>query len=112
MLGTWYRSCIHSNGSRSPQLREEGIKKSDLSRDAFMEHAWEWTYKHGAYLDQLKKLGASCDLDRMHFTMDPTYSERIDVFIDLYNKGKIYRDVRMINWDPSHVQLLVMKRLS
>ena len=85
------------------KLREEGIKKSDLSRDAFMEHAWEWTHKHGGIiLDQLKKLGASCDWDRTHFTMDPTYSESvIDVFIDLYNKGKIYRDVRMINWDPS-----------
>ena len=90
------------------KLREEGIKKSDLSRDAFMEHAWEWTHKHGGIiLEQLKKLGASCDWDRTHFTMDPKYSESvIDVFIDLYKKGKIYRDVRMINWDPAALTAL------
>lgn len=85
------------------KLREEGIKKSDLSREAFMDHAWEWTRKHGGIiLEQLKKLGASCDWDRTHFTMDSKYSESvIDVFIDLYKKGKIYRDVRMIYWDPA-----------
>ena len=84
------------------KLRSEGIKKSDLSRDDFMKHAWEWKEKHGGIiLDQLKKLGASCDWDRTSFTMDPSYSESvIDVFIDLFNKGKIYRGVRMINWDP------------
>lgn len=85
------------------KLRNEGIKKSDLSRDDFMKHAWEWKEKHGGIiLDQLKKLGASCDWERTHFTMDPDYAESvIDVFIDLYNKGKIYRGVRMINWDPA-----------
>ena len=85
------------------KLREEGVKKSDLSRDAFMEHAWEWTHKHGGIiLEQLKKLGASCDWDRTRFTMDEKYYESVvDTFIDLYNKGKIYRGVRMINWDPS-----------
>ena len=85
------------------KLREEGIKKSDLSRDEFMEHAWEWKEKHGGIiLDQLKKLGASCDWERTHFTMDAEYAESvIDVFIDLFKKGKIYRGVRMINWDPA-----------
>ncbi|MFT4779636.1 MAG: valyl-tRNA synthetase [Flavobacteriales bacterium] len=85
------------------KLREEGIKKSDLSRDAFMEHAWDWTHKHGGIiLDQLKKLGASCDWDRTRFTMDEKYYDSVvDTFIDLYNKGKIYRGLRMINWDPS-----------
>lgn len=85
------------------KLREEGIKKSDLSRDEFMEHAWEWTHKHGGIiLEQLKKLGASCDWDRTSFTMDPQYSESvIDTFVDLFNKGKIYRGARMINWDPA-----------
>lgn len=84
------------------KLREEGIKKSDLSREEFLNHAWEWTHKHGGIiLDQLKKLGASCDWKRTHFTMDEEYSESvIDIFIDLFNKGKIYRGVRMVNWDP------------
>ncbi len=90
------------------KLRKEGIKKSDLSRIAFLNHAWEWTHKHGGIiLEQLKKLGASCDWDRTRFTMDPKYSESvIDVFIDLYNRGKIYRDVRMINWDPAALTAL------
>ncbi len=85
------------------KLRAEGIKKSDLSRDAFLEHAWEWTHKHGGIiLEQLKKLGASCDWDRTRFTMDEKYYDSvIDCFIDLYNKGKIYRGERMINWDPA-----------
>lgn len=85
------------------KLRDEGIKKSDLTRDEFLKHAFEWKDKHGGIiLEQLKKLGASCDWDRTHFTMDPAYSESvIDVFIDLYKKGKVYRDVRMINWDPA-----------
>ena len=84
------------------KLRKEGIKKSSLTRDDFMKHAWEWKDKHGGIiLDQLKKLGASCDWDRTSFTMDKDYSDSvIKVFIDLYNKGKIYRGVRMINWDP------------
>jgi valyl-tRNA synthetase len=85
------------------KLRGEGIKKSDLTRDEFMEHAWEWKEKHGGIiLDQLKKLGASCDWERTSFTMDESYAESVkDVFIDLYKKGKIYRGVRMVNWDPS-----------
>lgn len=84
------------------KLREEGIKKSDLSRDGFMEHAWEWTHKHGGIiLEQLKKLGASCDWDRTRFTMDEKYYDSvIDTFLDLHAKGKIYRGKRMINWDP------------
>lgn len=90
------------------KLREEGIKKSDLSRDEFLEHAWEWTHKHGGIiLEQLKKLGASCDWDRTSFTMDERYSESvIDTFIDLYSKGKIYRGERMINWDPAALTAL------
>lgn len=84
------------------KLNEEGIKKSDLTRDEFLEHAWNWTHKHGGIiLEQLKKLGASCDWKRTKFTMDPDLSESvIDVFIDLYNKGLIYRGYRMVNWDP------------
>ena len=84
-------------------LRTKGIKKADLSRDEFMTHAWEWKEKHGGIiLEQLKKLGASCDWERTAFTMDPDYYEAvIDVFIDLYNKGHIYRGLRMINWDPA-----------
>ena len=90
------------------KLRKEGIKKSDLSRDAFMEHAWEWTHKHGGIiLEQLKKLGASCDWDRTRFTMDEKYYESvIDCFIDLHKKGKIYRGERMINWDPAALTAL------
>ena len=85
------------------KLREKGITKADLSRDEFMEHAWDWTHEHGGIiLEQLKKLGASCDWDRTTFTMDEKYSESvIDSFIDLFNKGKIYRGARMINWDPA-----------
>ena len=84
------------------KLRSEGLKKSDLSRNEFLEHAFEWKEKHGGIiLDQLKKLGASCDWDRTHFTMDEEYSKSVKaVFIDLFNKGKIYRGVRMVNWDP------------
>lgn len=84
------------------KLRQEGIKKSDLSREEFLKHAFDWKEKYGGViLQQLKKLGASCDWERTAFTMDPDYSDSvINVFIDLYNKGKIYRGVRMINWDP------------
>jgi valyl-tRNA synthetase len=84
------------------RLREQGIKKSDLTREAFLEHAWEWTREHGGIiLDQLKKLGASCDWDRTRFTLDEKYYDGVvDTFIDLYNKGKVYRGVRMVNWDP------------
>lgn len=90
------------------KLREEGIKKSDLSRDEFIGHAWDWTHKHGGIiLEQLKKLGASCDWDRTAFTMDEKYSESvIDTFVDLYSKGKIYRGARMINWDPAALTAL------
>ncbi len=85
------------------KLASEGIKKTDLTRDEFLKHAWDWTDKHGGIiLEQLKKLGASCDWDRTCFTMDDERSESvIDVFIDLFNKGKIYRGVRMVNWDPA-----------
>lgn len=83
-------------------LRERGIKKSDLTREEFLKYAWEWKEKYGGIiLEQLKKLGASCDWQRTTFTMDPDYYEAvIDVFIDLYNKGNIYRGLRMVNWDP------------
>ncbi|WP_422354786.1 valine--tRNA ligase [Roseivirga pacifica] len=82
-------------------LREKGIKKSDLTRDEFMEHSWEWKEKYGGIiLDQLKKLGASCDWDRTAFTMDDEYYKAvIRVFVDLYKKGYIYRGWRMVNWD-------------
>ncbi len=84
------------------KLKEEGINKSDLTRDEFLEHAWDWTHKHGGIiLEQLKKLGASCDWKRTKFTMDDDLSESVTkVFIDLYNKGLIYRGYRMVNWDP------------
>ena len=84
------------------KLKAEGIKKSSLTRDKFLEYAWEWKEKHGGIiLDQLKKLGASCDWDRTAFTMDEKYYESvIDTFIDLYKKDLIYRGVRMVNWDP------------
>src|SRR3990170_4282163 len=83
-------------------LRERGIKKSDLTREEFLKYAWEWKEKYGGIiLEQLKKLGASCDWNRTKFTMDPDYYEAvIDVFIDLYKKGNIYRGKRMVNWDP------------
>ncbi|GGC04355.1 valine--tRNA ligase [Dyadobacter sediminis] len=83
-------------------LKERGISKKDLSRDEFLEYCWEWTHKYGGIiLQQLRKLGASCDWDRTRFTMEPDlYDSVIDVFIDLYNKGKIYRGHRMVNWDP------------
>ncbi len=84
------------------KLAEEGIQKTDLSREEFLEHAWDWTHKHGGIiLDQLKKLGASCDWDRTCFTMDEALSESVlKVFVDLFRKGMIYRGVRMVNWDP------------
>ena len=85
------------------KLADEGIDKKDLSRNEFLNHAWQWKEKHGGIiLEQLKKLGASCDWNRTKFTMDDDMNESvIDVFIDLYNKGLIYRGVRMVNWDPS-----------
>ena len=83
-------------------LKEKGIDKRDLTRDEFMKYAWEWKEKHGGIiLKQLRRLGASCDWDRTAFTMDPIrYESVIRVFVDLYNKGLIYRGVRMVNWDP------------
>ncbi len=83
-------------------LRERGIKKSDLSREEFLNYAWEWKEKYGGIiLEQLKKLGASCDWDRTRFTMEENLSEAVlDVFIDLHEKGMIYRGKRMVNWDP------------
>ena len=85
------------------KLKAEGIDKADLTREEFLRHAWEWKEKHGGIiLKQLRKLGASCDWDRTCFTMDDPRTEGvIKVFVDLYNKGKIYRGVRMVNWDPS-----------
>tara|TARA_B110000046_G_scaffold184015_1_gene221475 strand:+ start:20363 stop:22993 length:2631 start_codon:yes stop_codon:yes gene_type:complete len=84
------------------KLKEKGINKNDLSRAEFMDHAWEWTEEYGGViLEQLKKLGCSCDWDRTKFTMDDDMSESvIEVFIDLFNKGLIYRGFRMVNWDP------------
>ena len=84
------------------KLKAEGIEKADLTRDEFLKHAWEWTHKHGGIiLEQLKKLGASCDWQRTKFTMDDDLSESVTkVFIDLYEKGLIYRGYRMVNWDP------------
>jgi len=84
------------------KLKEEGINKDQLSREEFLKHAWEWTHKHGGIiLEQLKKLGASCDWERTKFTMDDDMSASvIKVFVDQYNKGNIYRGYRMVNWDP------------
>ncbi|GAA4269808.1 valine--tRNA ligase [Hyunsoonleella aestuarii] len=84
------------------KLKEQGIDKNDLSRDEFLKHAWDWTHEFGGViLEQLKKLGCSCDWDRTKFTMDDDMSEAvIKVFVDLYNKGLIYRGYRMVNWDP------------
>ena len=84
------------------RLAEQGIKKHDLTRDEFLKHAWDWTNEHGGIiLKQLRRLGASCDWDRTGFTMDETRSNSvIKVFVDLYNKGLIYRGLRMVNWDP------------
>lgn len=85
------------------KLKEQGIQKSDLTREEFLKHAWEWTDEHGGIiLEQLKKLGASCDWERTKFTMDADLSESVvKVFIDLYKKGLIYRGYRMVNWDPA-----------
>ena len=90
------------------KLAAEGIKKRDLTRDQFLEHAWDWTREHGGIiLKQLRRLGASCDWDRTAFTMDEIRSESvIKVFVDLYNKGLIYRGLRMVNWDPKALTAL------
>ena len=90
------------------KLAAQGIKRTDLTRDEFLKHAWEWTDEHGGIiLKQLRKLGASCDWDRTAFTMDEKRSESVlKVFVDLYNKGLIYRGVRMVNWDPKALTAL------
>ena len=90
------------------KLAAEGIKKRDLTREQFLEHAWDWTHEHGGIiLQQLRKLGASCDWDRTAFTMDEKRSQSvIKVFVDLYNKGLIYRGLRMVNWDPKALTAL------
>ena len=90
------------------KLAQQGIKKTDLTRDEFLKHAWDWTDEHGGIiLKQLRKLGASCDWDRTAFTMDEERSKSvIKVFVDLYNKGLIYRGVRMVNWDPKALTAL------
>ena len=90
------------------KLAEQGIKKHDLTRDEFLKHAWDWTDEHGGIiLKQLRRLGASCDWDRTAFTMDEKRSESvIKVFVDLYNKGYIYRGLRMVNWDPKALTAL------
>jgi valyl-tRNA synthetase len=90
------------------KLAAEGIKKRDLTREQFLEHAWDWTHEHGGIiLKQLRRLGASCDWDRTAFTMDETRSQSvIKVFVDLYNKGLIYRGLRMVNWDPKALTAL------
>ena len=84
------------------KLKDQGVDKNDLTRDEFLKHAWDWTHEYGGViLDQLKKLGCSCDWERTKFTMDEDMSEAvIKVFVDLYNKGLIYRGYRMVNWDP------------
>ena len=84
------------------KLKSEGVNKSDITREEFLKHAWEWTDKYGGtILEQLKKLGASCDWERTRFTMEPKLSQQvIKSFVDLYNKGLIYRGYRMVNWDP------------
>ena len=90
------------------KLSEQGIKKHDLTRAQFLEHAWDWTHEHGGIiLKQLRRLGASCDWDRTAFTMDEERSKSvIKVFVDLYNKGYIYRGLRMVNWDPKALTAL------
>ncbi len=109
MLGfnaLWVPGTDHASISTETKvigkLAAEGIRKTDLTREQFLEHAWEWTRKHGGIiLEQLRKLGASCDWERTAFTMDPLRSESVTkVFVDLYRKGLIYRGLRMVNWDP------------
>ena len=90
------------------RLAEKGIKKTDLTREEFLKHAWEWTDEHGGIiLQQLRRVGASCDWERTAFTMDEERSRSvIHVFVDLYKKGLIYRGVRMVNWDPKALTAL------
>lgn len=101
-------AAISTEAKVVAKLAEEGIKKQDLSREEFLKHAWDWTDKYGGIiLKQLRTLGASCDWERTAFTMDPVLSKSvIRVFNDLYNKGLIYRGVRMVNWDPKALTAL------
>lgn len=101
-------AAISTEAKVVAKLASEGIKKTDLSREKFLEHAWDWTHKYGGIiLEQLKKLGASCDWERTAFTMDETRSRSvIRVFVELYRKGLIYRGVRMVNWDPQALTAL------
>jgi len=101
-------AAISTEAKVVAKLAAEGVKKSDLTREEFLKHAWDWTHKYGGViLEQLKKLGASCDWERTAFTMDETRSRSvIKVFVDLYNKGLIYRGVRMVNWDPKALTAL------
>ena len=108
----WVPGTVHASIATEARvvnkLAAQGIKKTDLTRDEFLKHAWEWTDEHGGIiLKQLRKLGASCDWDRTAFTMDEKRSESVlKVFVDLYNKGLIYRGVRMVNWDPKALTAL------
>ena len=108
----WVPGTDHASIATEAQvvnkLAQQGIKKTDLTREEFLKHAWEWTDEHGGIiLKQLRKLGASCDWDRTAFTMDEERSESvIKVFVDLYEKGLIYRGVRMVNWDPKALTAL------
>jgi valyl-tRNA synthetase len=90
------------------RLKEQGVEKSDLTREEFLKHAWQWKEEYGGViLEQLKKLGCSCDWDRTAFTMDQHMSDSvIEVFVDLFNKGQIYRGYRMVNWDPQALTTL------
>ena len=97
-----HHASIATEAKVVAKLKSEGINKWDISREEFLKHAWQWTDKHGGIiLEQLKKLGASCDWQRTAFTMDEArYESVIRVFVDLYNKGLVYRGYRMVNWDP------------
>ena len=101
-------AAISTEAKVVAKLAAEGISKTDLSREKFLEHAWDWTHKYGGIiLEQLKKLGASCDWERTAFTMDEIRSKSvIRVFVDLYRKGLVYRGVRMVNWDPQALTAL------
>ena len=101
-------AAISTEAKVVAKLAQEGIKKTDLSREEFLNHAWDWTNKYGGIiLQQLRKLGASCDWDRTAFTMDEIRSKSVmHVFCDLFNRGLIYRGVRMVNWDPKALTAL------
>ena len=104
----WVPGTDHASIATEARLAEKGIKKTDLTREEFLKHAWEWTDEHGGIiLQQLRRVGASCDWERTAFTMDEERSRSvIHVFVDLYKKGLIYRGVRMVNWDPKALTAL------